>query len=30
MNGVLNASILDVWWPEAFQHGVNGWAIGDE
>lgn len=30
MNGVLNASILDGWWPEACQHGVNGWAIGDE
>jgi len=30
MNGVLNCSILDGWWPEACQHGVNGWAIGDE
>jgi starch phosphorylase len=30
MNGVLNASVLDGWWPEACQHGVNGWAIGDE
>lgn len=30
MNGVLNVSILDGWWPEACQHGVNGWAIGDE
>ncbi|MBP2016637.1 starch phosphorylase [Symbiobacterium terraclitae] len=30
MNGVLNASILDGWWPEAAQHGVNGWVIGDE
>ena len=29
MNGVLNVSILDGWWPEACQHGVNGWAIGD-
>ncbi|SDZ19925.1 starch phosphorylase [Tindallia californiensis] len=29
MNGVLNLSILDGWWPEACQHGVNGWAIGD-
>jgi starch phosphorylase len=28
MNGVLNASILDGWWPEASEHGVNGWAIG--
>jgi len=30
MNGVLNVSILDGWWPEACQHGVNGWAIGDD
>jgi starch phosphorylase len=30
MNGVLNCSILDGWWPEACQHGVNGWAIGDD
>lgn len=30
MNGVLNLSILDGWWPEACQHGINGWAIGDE
>lgn len=30
MNGVLNLSILDGWWPEACQHGYNGWAIGDE
>ncbi|MEK7257115.1 MAG: alpha-glucan family phosphorylase, partial [Bacteroidota bacterium] len=30
MNGALNLSILDGWWPEACQHGVNGWAIGDE
>ena len=29
MNGVLNCSILDGWWPEACEHGVNGWAIGD-
>jgi starch phosphorylase len=29
LNGVLNLSILDGWWPEACQHGVNGWAIGD-
>ena len=26
-NGVLNLSILDGWWPEAFD-GTNGWAIG--
>jgi starch phosphorylase len=30
MNGVLNCSILDGWWAESCQHGVNGWAIGDE
>ena len=30
LNGVLNLSILDGWWPEACRHGVNGWAIGDE
>lgn len=28
MNGVLNLSILDGWWPEACQHGVNGWQFG--
>jgi starch phosphorylase len=28
MNGVLNASVLDGWWPEACEDGVNGWAIG--
>ncbi|MBF0314943.1 MAG: alpha-glucan family phosphorylase [Oligoflexia bacterium] len=27
MNGVLNLSILDGWWDEAFD-GTNGWAIG--
>ena len=30
MNGVLNLSVLDGWWPEACKHGRNGWAIGDE
>ena len=30
MNGVLNLSILDGWWAEACEHGINGWAIGDE
>jgi starch phosphorylase len=30
MNGVLNLSILDGWWPEGCEHGVNGWAIGDD
>lgn len=29
MNGGLNLSILDGWWPEACEHGVNGWQIGD-
>ena len=29
MNGVLNLSVLDGWWPEGCEHGVNGWAIGD-
>jgi glycogen phosphorylase len=28
MNGVLNASVLDGWWPEACRDGVNGWEIG--
>ncbi|HEX8385083.1 MAG TPA: alpha-glucan family phosphorylase [Rubricoccaceae bacterium] len=28
MNGVLNASVLDGWWPEACVDGVNGWDIG--
>jgi starch phosphorylase len=27
MNGILNLSILDGWWPEGFD-GRNGWAIG--
>lgn len=29
MNGVLNLSILDGWWPEACKDGVNGWQFGD-
>src|SRR5438093_4872704 len=29
MNGSLNLSILDGWWPEGCEHGVTGWAIGD-
>lgn len=28
MNGVLNFSTLDGWWPEACKHGINGWAFG--
>lgn len=27
LNGVLNVSVLDGWWPEAYD-GDNGWAIG--
>ncbi len=27
MNGVLNCSILDGWWPEGCEHGVTGWKI---
>jgi len=27
LNGVLNLSILDGWWPEGCEHGVDGWAI---
>ena len=29
LNGVLNFSILDGWWPEGF-NGDNGWVIGGE
>ncbi|AIQ50731.1 alpha-glucan family phosphorylase [Paenibacillus sp. FSL R7-0331] len=29
MNGVLNCSILDGWWPEACMDGENGWQIGE-
>jgi len=29
LNGVPNCSILDGWWPEAY-NGKNGWAIGEE
>ncbi len=29
MNGSLNVSILDGWWPEACNHGINGWQFGD-
>lgn len=29
MNGGLNLSILDGWWPEACIHGENGWQFGD-
>ncbi|MGE5599709.1 MAG: alpha-glucan family phosphorylase [Bacteroidota bacterium] len=27
MNGVLNLSILDGWWPEGCRHGENGWRF---
>ncbi len=29
INGVLNLSVLDGWWPEACDHGKNGWQFGD-
>jgi starch phosphorylase len=29
VNGALNLSVLDGWWPEGF-NGINGWAIGDQ
>src|SRR5438094_759149 len=29
LNGGVNLSVLDGWWPEACRHGQNGWAIGD-
>jgi glycogen phosphorylase len=29
LNGVLNLSVLDGWWPEGCEPGVTGWAIGD-
>ena len=29
MNGTLNLSVLDGWWPEGCEPGVTGWAIGD-
>ncbi|MFC2065288.1 alpha-glucan family phosphorylase [Chloroflexota bacterium] len=29
MNGVINLSVLDGWWREAF-NGLNGWAIGQD
>lgn len=28
MNGVINLSIGDGWWPEMCRHGENGWFIG--
>ncbi len=29
MNGVLNLSVLDGWWPEGCSHGTNGWQFGE-
>ena len=29
LNGAPNFSVLDGWWPEAYD-GKNGWAIGEE
>jgi starch phosphorylase len=29
LNGVPNISVLNGWWPEAYD-GTNGWTIGDE
>ncbi|MGH3089521.1 MAG: alpha-glucan family phosphorylase [Rubrobacteraceae bacterium] len=29
LNGIPNFSVLDGWWPEAY-NGKNGWAIGEE
>lgn len=29
INGVLNLSILDGWWPEACRDGINGWSFGE-
>jgi starch phosphorylase len=30
MNGVLNVSVLDGWWPEGYEPGLTGWAVSDE
>jgi len=30
LNGVLNLSVLDGWWIEAWVEGVTGWAIGSD
>jgi starch phosphorylase len=29
LNGVINFSVLDGWWLEAWIEGRTGWAIGD-
>lgn len=28
-NGLLNVSVLDGWWDEGCDHGINGWQFGD-
>lgn len=30
LNGVLNLSVLDSWWTEAWIEGVTGWAVGSD
>lgn len=30
VNGVINLSTMDGWWPEVCWDGVNGWQIGDD
>jgi starch phosphorylase len=30
LNGVLNLSVLDGWWIEAWEEGVTGWAVDDK
>jgi starch phosphorylase len=30
INGVLNLSVLDGWWVEAWIEGTTGWSIGDD
>jgi starch phosphorylase len=30
LNGVLNLSVLDGWWIEAWIEGVTGWAVGND
>ncbi|NRB07514.1 MAG: alpha-glucan family phosphorylase [Richelia sp.] len=29
-NGGINCSVLDGWWCEGYQAGINGWAIGED
>jgi starch phosphorylase len=29
LNGVPNLSVLDGWWAEGCEDGINGWAVGD-